>query len=214
MTQSSPNTRLIRRGVSKPSSWTGYLVAAISSATILAAPLAQAAVTAVSFGFGSDFNISDGSNYWSVGSFGVIEGTVNSIRVQLGGGTGQVFQNQSFDVNNGYPVFFNYGDVIGSSTGPKYTAFFKAEHATLNFTTDQTNKLIGFVTNTNHFGWANVSYDVSASNLHINSAYVESVAGNSITAGNVGVVPEPSRALLALAGLGVVALRRRRKQAV
>ena len=32
--------------------------------------------------------------------------------------------------------------------------------------------------------------------------------------GFVGVVPEPSRALLALAGLGVVALRRRRKQAV
>ena len=64
-----------------------------------------------------------------------------------------------------------------------------------------------------NWGWANVSWNASAKALTINSAYVESVAGTPITVGNIGAVPEPSRALLALAGFGAVALRRRRKQA-
>jgi MYXO-CTERM domain-containing protein len=49
--------------------------------------------------------------------------------------------------------------------------------------------------------------------LTVNGAFVESVAGNSITINEslLAPAPEPSRALLALAGLGGVALRRRRK---
>ena len=83
----------------------------------------------------------------------------------------------------------------------------------LTFTTNELNKNIGFQTSTGNWGWANVSWNASAKALTFHSAYVESVAGNTITVGNIGAVPEPSRALLALAGLGAAALRRRRKQA-
>jgi hypothetical protein len=79
---------------------------------------------------------------------------------------------------------------------------------------DQLNKLIGFVTDEVHFGWADVSWDATAKALTFHSAYVESVQGNTITVGDIGAVPEPSRVLLALAGLGAATLRRRRKQAV
>jgi MYXO-CTERM domain-containing protein len=58
-----------------------------------------------------------------------------------------------------------------------------------------------------------VSWDATAKALTINSAYVESVANTPITVGDIGAVPEPSSALLALAGVGAAALRRRRKQA-
>ncbi len=49
--------------------------------------------------------------------------------------------------------------------------------------------------------------------MDINEAWGESVPNTPITI-SVAAAPEPSRALLALAGLGGVALRRRRKQAV
>jgi MYXO-CTERM domain-containing protein len=211
MSPFSAKTPTARKGSLKPAQITSYLAGAVGTVALIGAPQAEAAVTAVTFGFGTDYNISDGSNNWSVGSFGFLQGTANSIRLALGGSDGQVYENQSYDVNNGLPTFFNYGDILGNSTqGNKFTAFFKAEHATLNFTSDQTNQLIGFKTSTNNFGWANVTYTVSTSNLHINSAYVQSVANTAIT---IGAIPEPSRALLALAGLGGIALRRRRKQA-
>jgi hypothetical protein len=91
-------------------------------------------------------------------------------------------------------------------------AYFASNNSSRDLTADQLNQNLGFQTTTGHWGWANVSWDETAKALTFHQAYVESIAGNSITVGDIGAVPEPSRALLALAGLGGVALRRRRKQ--
>ena len=83
------------------------------------------------------------------------------------------------------------------------------------YDTDQLNKNIAFRTGSDNLGYANVSWFVDSKSLVINSAYLETVIDAPITVGDTGVsaAPEPSRALLALVGLGGVALRRRRKQA-
>jgi MYXO-CTERM domain-containing protein len=217
MTTSASNPRSARKGYLKPAQITGYLAGAVGTTAILAVPQAEAAVTAVSFGFGENLTTSWGTGNTSVGSFGYLQVESTSGRIALGDGgrnNGTVYQNQSYDVNNGTPTFFTYGDVLGNSPrGNNAAAFFKAEIASLNFTSDQTDKFIGFKTTTNNYGWANVTYTVGTNNLKINSAYVESIENAAITVGDVGAVPEPSRALLALAGFGAVALRRRRKQA-
>jgi MYXO-CTERM domain-containing protein len=67
-----------------------------------------------------------------------------------------------------------------------------------------------------HYGWARFTYDdLNTGFITIHEFAYENQPGQSILAGDTGsaAVPEPSRALLALAGLCGVALRRRRKQA-
>ncbi len=199
----------------------GYLAGAVGTAALLGAPQAEAAVTAVTFGFGPQYTVADGFNdFWTVGpGFGTLLGRAGVGYLFLGARTiralGSVYNTGSFDAETGLASFFADGTVIGAGgNGALGYAFFqRASPPSLDFTSDQLNKNIAFKTNTNNWGWANVSWTEATSTLAINSAYVESVANTSITVGDIGAVPEPSRALLALAGLGGVALRRRRKQA-
>ena len=124
------------------------------------------------------------------------------------------FYQQSEGNFFGKATFLANGTVVGSGgNGELGMAYFTATRGYLQINSNQLNKNIGFQTTTGNWGWANVSWDATAKEVTFNSAYVESVPGASITVGDVGAVPEPSRALLALAGFGAVALRRRRKQA-
>lgn len=193
----------------------GYLAGAAGTAALLGAPQAEAAVTAVTFSFGTELNVADGPghNFVNGGSFGTIYSAISSFYFYFGqfGGGSQVYRTAGF---NGRAVFFSGGTIIGGGgNGALGAAFFQEYDPSLDFTSDQLNKNIAFKTSTNNWGWANVDWIEATKTLEINSAYVESIAGNTITVGDVGAVPEPSRALLALAGFGAVTLRRRRKQA-
>lgn len=114
-----------------------------------------------------------------------------------------------YNTSVGLARFFANGTVIGGgANGTLGSAHFNQGFIPARtFTTDQLNQNIAFKTTNNNWGWANVSWTVATKTLVINEAWVESVANTPIT------IPEPSRALLALAGLGGVALSRRRKQA-
>jgi MYXO-CTERM domain-containing protein len=192
----------------------------VGTAALIGAPQAEAAVTAVTFGFGTEFNAADGSNlYWTVGpGFGTLGGSASTGNLRLGlhpgTGLGSVYHNAAYGFSTGLARFFANNTIIGAAgNGARGYAYFQADYNPLvDFTSDQLNQNIGFRTSTNNWGWANVSWTEATKTLAINSAYVESVANTNITVGDVGAVPEPSRALLALAGLGGVALRRRRKQ--
>jgi len=209
-----------------------YLTGAVGSTFLVSAPQAEAAVTSVTFGFGSVLRASD--NFYSLatsttpnlGTFFAIGRTspgdqfmpppfnAPSYAVFLGaGGSFGSFYHQG-NASYGKATFLNSGTIIGAGgNGNLGQATFAEDRPHLNFATNELNKNIGFQTSTSNWGWANVSWDATAKALTFNSAYVESVAGNTITVGDIGAVPEPSRALLALAGLGAAALRRRRKQA-
>ena len=69
----------------------------------------------------------------------------------------------------------------------------------------------GFETVDGHKGWIAVSYDSTTGLFTYNGGAVEMEIGAPLAAGDVGVIPEPSSALLALAGIGGAVLRRRRK---
>jgi hypothetical protein len=217
-TYSPLNHRPARPGItSQRTQITGYLAGAVGTAALLGAPQAEAAVVAVDFGFGATL-YRDGQGSTTVGPG---QGTINFIArtddsvVRMG--------SFLYNLNNfnggteGLAKFFAEGTVIGAGgngfIGPGNVGYGFFHHYTLpilQFGSDQTNKNIGFKTSTGNWGWANVSWTHSTKSLAINSAFVETVANTPIT---ITAVPEPSRALLALAGLGGVALRRRRKQA-
>ena len=216
-----------QRPVSRhPMPLAAYLTGAVGSTFLVSAPQAEAAVTSVTFGFGSVLDSSDGLNYSSATTpyIGYLFGTGYLQRISVGFAfptQGQAYHNASRNLDYGIASFFASGTVIGNGlNGDLGFAYFNKPYLysptpdpILSIPTDQLNKNIGFKTSTGNWGWANVSWDATAKALTINSAYVESVVGNTITVGDVGAVPEPSRALLALAGFGAVALRRRRKQA-
>ena len=224
MTPPASTTRPDRKGYLQPTQLTGYLAGFAGTAALLGAPQAEAAVTAVTFGFGSQFDLSDGTgsyNRWTVGSFGFLKAYATGSSLSLGyhplsSVGGVVYHDNSVGVSNsGLVRFFANGTAIGGGgNGAKGYAYFQSNNPLLDLTSDQLNKNIGFKTNTNNWGWANVSWNETAKSLTINGAFVESVAGNSITINEslLAPAPEPSRALLALAGLGGMALRRRRKQ--
>jgi hypothetical protein len=196
-----------------------YLAGAAGTAAMLGAPQAEAAVTAVSFGFGPTLTTSDGVDQNSAvvgGSFGNIAwgGYSSQSYVGWSGGGGGKFYHNPTQLPHaiGSAKFLAASTVVGAGgNGSLGRAVFASTYESQNaYTTDQLDKYIGFRTSTNHYGWANVSWVASTKVLTIHSAFVESEVGNSIT---ISPVPEPSRALLAIAGLGGMALRRRRKQA-
>lgn len=204
----------------------GYLAGAAGTAAVLAAPQSDAAVVAVEFGFGPVLSASDGNYFQPVDgpiyNNGYILAAASATFLYLGGPGyllgGAVYQNKSFDATTGLAVFFADGTVIGGGanvvTSALGYAFFQSTNPVTNFTSDQSDMNIGFKTSDGSWGWANVSWKDAAKTLTINAAYVEE-SGTPITVGDRGLAaaPEPSRALLALAGLCGVALRRRRKQA-
>ncbi len=208
--------RRVRKASLKPSQLNGYLAGAAGTAAMFGAPQAEAAVTAVTFGFGSEYTASDGyPQLWPVGSFGGLYGGAEGSYLNLGRsliGFGSVYHTASQNSIYGRAKFFANGTVIGGGgNGALGVGSFQSSNSNIDFTTDQTNMNIGFKTSSGNWGWANVSWTELTKTLAINSAFVESVAGNTITI--PGAVPEPSRALLALAGLGAATLRRRRKLA-
>ncbi len=186
-----------------------YLTGAVGSSFLVSAPQAQAAVTAVTFPV-SVLNQSSGNLGTTSPDLGnvLMSGFPNVIFQR------NTYQNVELNMDYGTAKFFANGTILGAGAGGYlgFAFFHSGTDASLNLAS-QLNKNIGFKTSTNNFGWANVSWDASAKALTFNSAYVESVPGATIIVGDVGAVPEPSRALLALAGIGAVALRRRRKQA-
>jgi MYXO-CTERM domain-containing protein len=201
-----------------------YLAGAVGAAAVIAASQAEAAVTSINFGFGSTLNAADGQNNFStVGpGFGTLRANGLFTDISLGLGPtqsyGSVYQNSSLGSTTGLASFFANGVVLGAGGSGALlgNAYFQSNNiSAINFTSDHLNQNIGFRTSTNNYGWANVSWTNSTKTLAINSAYVNSIAGGTITVGDTGAAaaPEPSRALLALAGLGGVALRRRRKLA-
>jgi MYXO-CTERM domain-containing protein len=205
-----------------------YLTGAVGSTFLASAPQAEAAVTSVTFGFGSvlrasdnirSYNTSTTPNYGTIMAIGETRPTGDPepfppfyYTVSLGA---HPFANKDLFYHNrlgyayGFASFLANGAIVGGGgNGALGIAYFYENR--FKTTTDQLNKNIGFKTATNNWGWANVSWDATAKALTINSAYIESEANTPIT---IAAIPEPSRALLALAGLGAAALRRRRKQA-
>ncbi len=219
--QANTPSRPVRPGFTFPRPhMAGYLAGAVSTAAIIGASQAEAAVTAVTFGFGPTLEKADGPGFllFSVNSgFGNITGYTGNSPAKVGLGSysfGPVYHTASLSTFTGLPNFFANGTVIGGGgNGAKGYAFFEHNNAAINFTADQLNKNVAFRTTSNNWGWANVSWNNTSKVVTVHSAYVESIAGNTIIVGDIGAVPEPSRALLTLAGLGGLALRRRRKQA-
>jgi MYXO-CTERM domain-containing protein len=189
-----------------------YLTGAVGSSFLVSTPQAEAAVTSVTF----PVSVLNQSSGLVSGTTSPNLGIVYMIGQPSAIAIAYAYHNAEFKSFQGSAKFFANGTTLGAGAGGSIVGyamfFYNGTDASLNLAS-QENKNIGFKTLSNNFGWANVSWDASAKALTFNSAYVESVAGNTITVGDVGAVPEPSRALLALAGFGAVALRRRRKQA-
>lgn len=216
----------------------GYLTGAVGTITVLASSEAQAAVTAVDFGFGSTLSTATStygsSDFWSVTGAGAqnfgnmyARGNTNSIMLGRDGGSfaGAVYHQSIVGTHdykyNGLPTLFSAGTLIDGSAGFGLSGnngsigrsfWFNSYNSDFDITSNINNQNIAFRTSGGNLGWANVSWDAAANVLTFNSAYVESVPGQAITVGDIGAAPEPSRALLALAGLAAVGLRRRRKQ--
>jgi len=207
-----------------------YLTGAVGSSFLVSAPQAEAAVTSVTFG--SVFDGGSGSGYFlSTPYVGQLGGYAGGGFVVLGFGPagGYVYNQNQFDykgymgLSRGTPTVFGFGSVIGSgdygALGKCY--FSNPNNAALTVSMDGLNWNIGFQTKNGNWGWASVNWNAAGTVLTFNRAYVESVLGKTIVVGADGIsaapdgisaAPEPSRALLGLAGLAGVALRRRRKQ--
>ncbi|MCX6839104.1 MAG: hypothetical protein NTX35_15025, partial [Verrucomicrobia bacterium] len=179
-----------------------YLTGAVGSSFLVSAPQAEAAVTAVTFPV-SVLNQSSGFVSGTTSpNLGVVEMKGEATRLYIS----NTYHNPVYSTSYGSAKFFANGTSLGAGAGGFLgDAYFYNMAFTPLSLFSQENKNIGFKTSTNHFGWANVSWDDKANALTFNSAYIESVPNASIIVGDVGAVPEPSRALLALAGFGAVA---------
>ncbi len=193
-----------------------YLAGAAGFTAVLAVPQADAAVTAFTFAFGPELTSTDGSGFSPIGpGFGELYSYASIDRIMLGNGNpalGGVYHNASGTPTFGDAEFFAYGTTIGAGgNGHRGSGFFQFTGIGVGFTSDQLNKNIAFRTDTNNWGWANVSWTAATNSLTINSAFVESVPNRPIS---VGAVPEPSVVgLLVLGAFGVVHRRRRQQSA-
>ena len=61
------------------------------------------------------------------------------------------------------------------------------------------------------YGWMNINLSPNLDEITINSAYINTVSGQGINAGDTGAIPEPSSAIgLGLLAIGAAGIRRRR----
>ncbi len=218
----------------RPARLATYLTGAVGSSFLIAAPQAEAAITSITFGFGSVLNLNSnlvqsetpilspsesfGKMYVDAGTYFNGANTEEFITLGLDAlhNKGSFYFENLVEPNPFYgkAKFLAQGKVVGDTTNGKLgQATFSSPGPGFTITDNQTNKFLGFLTSAGNWGWTKVSWDATTKQLTFHSAYVESVVGSTIAVGDTGVVPEPSRALLALAGLGAAALRRRRKQA-
>ena len=217
----------------------GYLAGVAGTAAVLAAPQAQAAVI---YWDNADIFAPVGVGFTFEPVTGLIGGAVNGYTTPVGGFTVWNYsanyiqltgdaKNPAVGTLAGPNATSNLalGTTIGSASvfagsGPyPYFMYFDKSNAAgfpWNTEADGTTGYVGlkFEIGVNtHYGWARFTYDdLTTGNITLHDFAYENVAGQSILAGDTGpaaAAPEPSRALLALAGLCGVALRRRRKQA-
>jgi hypothetical protein len=206
-----------------------YLAGAVGSSFLINAPQAEAAVVY--------WNPTDFINSSGYTTFDMVTGEVNSsapvsdstfftitnagtdyVYIQGNKGGPAVGGNNisklgfGFSINNSSTFndgTWNYFDQQNRPENPWNTE----EDGTTGYIGLRFVKLVNFVEQI-HYGWARITYDdATTGNLTLHDFAYETVAGQGITVGDIGAVPEPSRALLALAGLGAATLRRRRKQA-
>jgi len=115
-TRAHTTRRPARPGITpQRSQITGYLAGAVGTAALLGAPQAEAAVTAVNFGFGTEYTLSDGIfNHWTVGpGFGTIYGHASTNYFLLGNHLSPSFFYHTASGNAlvGLPGFFANGTV-------------------------------------------------------------------------------------------------------
>ena len=222
----TPNARTTRKGTLNPQQLAGYLAGAVGTAAMLGSPQAQAAVI-----------------YWNPNDEVAMQGQwfsfnmVSGVVTPYGAAGGAGFQIVHSAADN---VYLNKANLDGPAVGAGFAmsnlgsgtsigsgsifnnsvrSYFDRNNAggySWNTNANGTTGYVGLqfdISSQTHYGWARVTYNDGSNNIALHDFAYESVAGQSINAGDTGAVPEPSRTLLALAGLGGVALRRRRKQA-
>jgi MYXO-CTERM domain-containing protein len=193
----------------------GYLVGAVGTAALLGAPQADAAVVVLDVsafdginsglppGVGGSFTLLGGDMYIYNGNY-LQWGLVAD---WFGGG----FAVSSLSYAS--PKKFLLGNTVDASalfTGRASDTVFK--YVSSAQTAWDSGSYLGFLSTGGNYGWINVTWDPAINTFNVISGAYESVTGQGITI-SASAVPEPSRALLALAGLGGIALRRRRKLA-
>lgn len=223
----------------QPRQLAGYLSGAVGMATVLAAPHTQAAVvywnpadaTATAANTGFRFDMLDGS-VTPVAAYG--QTTASGFTFWNGAAADYTFiTSTTSTANPDHPAVVTGGSRmanlgvgasvdIASVFGSRdflWTYFDNkgaegADAHPWNTGLDGTTGFVGLqfrVAGQMHYGWARFTYDdATTGNLTLHDFAYENVAGTSI---NAGAIPEPGNALLALAGLGGVALRRRRQAA-
>lgn len=156
-----------------------YLSGAVGSSLLLVAPQAEAAVTSITFGFGSVLDAADalnGSNVSTTPDFGTIIATANQIPADIHNpirttlrmgdivpGYGFVYQQGpgyygggpgGSQLGFGLASFLADGAVVGTgNNGVLGMAYFASPRSDRSFATDQLNQNIGFMTTTGNWGW-------------------------------------------------------------